>query len=71
MSFRIAPSSKYAKRHPSPKDLQKDSSLLSDEDYMLFGIDGQSSSGSSSQRSQKAPRIGHCIRDSHAQSDYY
>lgn len=72
MSFRISASSKYANPHPTPRSGNKKDNLLTDEDYMLFGLDGQSSSSSQSRAAPKAPRQGgHCIRDSHAQSDHY
>ena len=73
MSFRINASSKYANRHPSPKDLKKNNSVLTDEDYLLFNLDGKPSDSVS--RGGKAiaekPKDGYCIRDSHAQSDHY
>ena len=72
MSFRINASSKYANRHPSPKDLKKSNSLLSEEDYLLFNLEGKSSDSASSGKAvAQKPKSGHCIRDTHAQSDYY
>lgn len=72
MSFKISASSKYANPHPTPKSNKKDT-LLTEEDYMLFGLEGQTTSTSSSRRGvpKAARQGGHCIRDSHAQSDHY